>query len=112
MNKIPMRVFLFGMIWTALGGLSPAGSLFLLQLSRHRMDWPAVGWTALPGAFLGAVAFYKKYQAYLQLPPDLELARTLAHQVKTTESTVEVQTNPPAIKTTVVETTEIKSDKG
>ena len=108
MDKIPLRVFLFGMIWTAMGGLSPAGSLFLLQLSRHHMDWPALGWTALPGAVLGGVAFYKKYQAYLQLPPDLELARQLSHQVKTTESTIELQSNPPAIKTTTVETTEIK----
>ena len=108
-TAVTLRVFLLGMLWAMFSAMAPLAVLIL--------DWTA-RWTDPPDPTMlwhiaatcavgGAVGYWRKYKALLRLPPDLELARELASQVKTvtTTETVEHQTHPTATVTTTVQET-------
>jgi hypothetical protein len=103
------------MVWCIASSMAPLAVLILDWTAR----WtdppdPTMLWhVGLTCAIGGGVAFWRKYKALLQLPPDLALARELASQVKTvtTTKTVEHQTHPTAEVTTTVEETKTENPK-
>jgi len=103
MKQIPLTVFILGMLWAAASAAASAGPLLLYQLSQHHVDWSAIAWVAGPAGLFGAGGFVKKYQALLQLPPDLQMARELAQQVTTTTKTTEDGTTTKTVEKTTVQ---------
>lgn len=112
MKPIPLRVFLLGLLWTVVYGMLPVGVMVWrwVELWKDWPDWRVIGPAVYTSAGLGAFAYWRKYQAQLELPPDFQWARELADGVKrreTTVQTVEKQADPPAIVTTTIKETEI-----
>ena len=80
MTKVPFRVFALGMAWAMLAAMAPVGVVLLDWTTR----WtdppdPTMLWhLAATCAVGGAVSFWRKHKALLQLPPDLQAAKDLA----------------------------------
>jgi hypothetical protein len=111
LQRIPLKVFLLGLLWTLCYGALPVVVMVWkwVELWQDWPDWRVIGPAVYTSVGLGVFAYWRKYQALLQLPPDIEWARQLAGDVKreTTVQTVEKQMDPPAIVTTTVKETEI-----
>lgn len=110
MNQlIPFRVFALGMLWAIVSAMAPVGVLLWrwISLWQDPPDWRIIGPVAITCAATGAIGFWRKYKALLQLPPTFQLALDLATQIKTvkTTETVEHQQYPAATVTTTVEET-------
>jgi hypothetical protein len=113
--KIPLHVFALGMAWAIISAMAPLGILIYDWVTRWSdpPDPTMLIHVGLVCAAGGAIAYWRKYKALLQLPPELELARQLASQVKTvtTTETVEHLTHPTATVTTTVEETKTEAVK-
>lgn len=77
--SVPMRVFLLGLAWAILAALAPVTVLIVDWVTR----WtdppdPTMLWhLAVTCAVGGAVSFWRKHRALLQLPPILAQAKKL-----------------------------------
>lgn len=115
MDKIPLKVFLLGMIWTVCLSMAPVGVMLVYWLQHwdDAPDWNMFAQVFVTCAIGAVVAYWRKYKALLALPPSLEMARELATQVKTVTTTemVEHQTHPTATVTTTVEQTTVGTGK-
>jgi len=114
MTTIPIRVFILGILWATMAAMAPAAAMVIywLQHWQDPVDWEMFAYVAGTGALTGALGFWRKYKALLQLPPDLEMARELAQAVKTRETIVETVTqheHPSATVTTTMRETVVSS---
>lgn len=87
MNKIPPKIFIYGFVITVGCALAPF-FLFIWDWYDKFDDAPPVNmiWhqLALCGGG-GAILYWRKYKAQLELPPDWSAAWSLAQEVKTTK---------------------------
>jgi hypothetical protein len=82
LKKIPLRVFLLGLLWAAISACAPVGLLIWDWTANwdDPLDWAMIGRQALLTGGMGAYGFYRKHVALLQLPPEIEAAKGLAAQ--------------------------------
>jgi hypothetical protein len=80
--KIPLKVFLLGILWAAISACAPVGLLIWDWTANwdDPLDLSMIGRQALLTGGMGAYAFYRKHRALLQLPPEIEAAAKLAKQ--------------------------------
>ena len=109
--KVPVSIFALGLVWAMVLAAIPAGGLLVYwtQTYQDGMDWNALLATAGPGALAGAVAYWRKNKALLELPPGLEMARELVEQSRTTQATDAQGTVTQTVKETQVTETVVNS---
>lgn len=73
LRKIPLKAFALGLLWAGISATGPSAFLALDSLSTGQpVNWHQCGRVSLGCAGMGAVAYYRKYRALLQLPPGFE----------------------------------------
>ena len=73
MAKIPLKLFLLGLLWAALSGCAPAFVLIQDDIAHNDItDWAKVRRVSALSAGAGALGFWRKNRALLQIPPGLE----------------------------------------
>jgi len=109
--KVPVSIFALGLVWAMVLAAIPAGGLLVYwtQTYQDGMDWNALLATAGPSALAGAVAYWRKNKALLELPPGLEMARELVEQSRTTQATDAQGTVTQTVKETQVTETVVNS---
>lgn len=77
-SPVAIEVFLLGLLWAAVVGLTPAATLVADWLIQNQaIHWQTVWHLAAVNALLGVGAFWRKNKALLQLPPKFAEAKAL-----------------------------------
>lgn len=79
-KKVPLNVWLLGLLWASIYACSPVALLVLDALSDGKPlpSWHTVCRLSVGCAALGAGGYWRKHIALLQLPPVVEAAKEMA----------------------------------
>lgn len=89
MKKVSLKIWIMGFVWFVGSCMGPFVTFIYDWHSRwdDPLDWTMLWHQFAACGATGAYMYWRKYKALIQLPPDLQMAREMASQVRTTTET-------------------------